>query len=147
MNILEKEVPAVNEYFRAPNQPTGLTSPVSSTQQSQPTPAAQVGFFNVEWHQLDNPDELLVLPVCSTCNEPITDFSMGIAVADFSVEQSFQPAGEIEGRPLKKVPGSLYYFHKGACDTVHGIYNIELDRIFRFDQRHDSQIQQDNDNE
>ena len=153
MNKIATEVQPVNEYFGAPNQPTRLTSLGSPTQQARPAPAAQVGFFNVEWHQLGNPDELLVLPVCSTCNEPITDFSMGIAVADFSVEQSFQPAGEIGNygqygsRPIKKVPGQLFFFHKGeACDTVNGIYSVELDKIFRFDQRRDSQTQQDNDN-
>ena len=127
--------------------PTGLTSLRSPTQQPEPKPAAQVAFFNIEWHQLGNPDELVILPVCSTCSEPIVDLSMGIAVADFPVEQLFQPAGEVEGRPLRKVPGSLYFFHKGTCDTVHGIYNIELDKIFKLDQRHDSQVQQESDNE
>ena len=132
-----------NEYFGAPKPPTGLTSPGSPTNQSQPKPAAQVGFFNIEWHQLGSPDELLVLPFCSTCGLVISDLSMGIAVADFPAEQTFEPAGEAGGRPLEKVPGQLFFFHKGnKCDRIHGIYNIELDRIFRLDQRHDSQTQQ-----
>lgn len=127
-----------------PTRPTRLRSLIT---QSQPKPAAQVGFFNVEWHQLGNPDELLVLPVCSSCGLVISDLNMGIAVVDFPVEESFEPAGEIDGRPLSKVPGQLFFFHKGSCDRIHGLYNIELDKIFKTDQRYDSQTQEENEDE
>ena len=137
-----------NEYFGAPNPPLGADRLRSTNTQSQPKPVAQIAYFSIEWHQLGFPDELVILPVCSTCGLVISDLSMGIAVADFPAEQPFEPAGEIQGRPLRKVPGQLFFFHKGeACDRIHGIYNIELDKIFKLDQRHDSQVQQDNDNE
>ena len=147
MRIVSAEKAESKNYFEAPNQPTRLTSLRSTTQKSQTKPVAQIAYFSIEWHQLGNPDELVILPVCSTCSEPIVDLSMGIAVSDFPVEQSFQPAGEVDGRPLGKVPGQLFFFHKGnKCDRIHGIYNIELDKIFKLDQRHDSQTQEENDN-
>ena len=117
MSIVQAEQEKSNEYFGAPNPPTGLTSLGSPTQQTQPKTATQVAFFNVEWHQLGSPDELIILPVCSSCSEPIVDLSMGIAVADFPVEQSFQPAGEVGSRPLRKVPGQIYFCHKIHPDT------------------------------
>ena len=153
MSIVSAEKAESKNYFEAPNQSTGLTSLRSTTNQSQPKPAAQVGFFSVQWHDEGFPDEIIVLPLCSSCGLVISDLSMGVAVIDFPVEQSFEPIGEIGNygqygsRPIKKVPGQLFFFHKGVCDTVHGIYNIELDKIFRLDQRYDSQVQQDNDNE
>ena len=116
-------------------------------------PAAQVSYFNVQWHQLGLPDELLILPVCSTCTQPITDLTMGIAVADFPFEQAWKPAGTIGSygqygnRPLKEVPGQLYFFHKGECDRLNGLYNIELDKIFKSDQRYDSQRQLEEDDD
>ena len=133
--------------FPDPSPPTRLSRPRSLTTQSQPKCATQIAYFSVQWHDEGYPDELILLPLCSSCSEPIVDLSMGVAVSDFPVEQSFELAGEVVGRPLRKVPGKLYFFHKGLCDTVRGIYNIELDKIFKQDQRHDSQAQQGNDDE
>ncbi len=139
--------------FADPSPPTRPTRPRSLTTQLPPKPAAQISYFNIEWHQLGFSDELVILPVCSTCDKPITDLSMGIAVADFPAEPTFIPAGEISdyeeygSRPLKKVAAKLYFFHKGSCDVVRGLYNIELDKVFKTDQRYDSQAQQENEDE
>ena len=99
---------------------------------------ARIGYFTIRGSHERNPlgcDENMVLPICSTCNKPITNFKNGLLVFEISDKPSV-PVGKIDGYQLRRLPVTAkYYFHKGKCNVVDGDSSIELDTIFKSDQR------------
>ena len=99
---------------------------------------ARIGYFTIRGSHERNSfgcDENMVLPICSTCNRPITDFKNGLLVLAISDKPSV-PVGKIDGYQLRRLPVTAkHYFHKGRCDVMNGDSSIELDTIFKSDQR------------
>ncbi len=99
---------------------------------------ALIGYFTIRGIHERNSlgfDENMVLPICSTCDRPITDFKNGLLVFEISDKPSV-PVGKIDDYQLRQLPVvAKYYFHKGRCDVVDGDSSIELDTIFKSDQR------------
>ncbi len=111
---------------------------------------ARIGYFTIRGSHERNPlgcDENMVLPICSTCNRPITDFKNGLLVLATSDEPSV-PVGKIDDYQLRRLPVTAkYYFHKGRCDVVDGDSSIELDTIFKSDQRMEFERRMETDND
>ena len=111
---------------------------------------ARIGYFTIRGSHERNPlgcDENMVLPICSTCDRPITDFKNGLLVLAFSDKPSV-PVGKIDGYQLRRLPVTAkHFFHKGKCDVVNGDSSIELDTIFKSDQRmkFEKRLEADND--
>ncbi len=99
---------------------------------------ARIGYFTIRGSHERNPlgcDENMVFPICSTCDHPITDFPNGLLVLAISDKPSVV-VGKIDDYQLRRLPVTAkYYFHKGRCDVVNGDSSIELDAIFKSDQR------------
>ena len=117
----------------------GLTQAMATvTEALTEVKPARIGYFTIRGSHDRNPlgcDENMVLPICSTCNKPITDFKNGLLVLDISDQPSVS-VGNIDDYQLRQLPVvAKYYFHKGKCDVVDGDSSIELDTIFKSDPR------------
>ena len=111
---------------------------------------ARIGYFTIRGSHERNSlgcDENMVLPICSTCDHPITDLKNGLLVLAISDKPSV-PVGKIDDYQLRQLPVTAkHYFHKGRCDVVDGDSSIELDTIFKSDQRMEFEKRMETDND
>ena len=111
---------------------------------------ARIGYFTIRGSHERNSlgcDENMVLPICSTCDRPITDLKNGLLVFAISDKPSV-PVGKIDDYQLRRLPVTAkHFFHKGRCDVVGGDSSIELDTIFKSDQRMEFEKRVEGDND
>ncbi len=124
------------------------------TETSVQVKPTQLGYFSIEYHTLGQPDECIALPICSSCSKPIANLAEGLLIVEENWDEFHQnglvPVGTIndDKRPLQRFPvKAMHFFHKGACDVIHGDASIPLDQIFVSDQRfeYEKRLEADND--
>ena len=66
----------------------------------------KLGLFIIQYHHKGYADEMIFLPSCNRCGQPIIDFNSANLVVEAVDPQRLQPAGIIYGLPLWYQPGA-----------------------------------------
>jgi len=110
-----------------------ILTPTAEGTQTQLAPF-QLAYYCIQLHQEGYSDELIFLPICSVCRQPIRDFSMGNLIVRTDDSKEWESVGIInDGDRLLRVPGEVFAVHF-ECDPGLKPWT-RLSNVLRSDQR------------
>lgn len=119
------------------------TSPTSNTDSETPLLFNELRLIPALINRVEKSgevsNEIVFLPLCNGCGEPITRFAEAniVTLSDPESENApLQSLGTIDGASLDRLPGKAIALHK-ACDRDGNYPWAPLDTILKSDQRRD----------